>query len=95
MKWICGIPGKEGTPWEGGVFPLTMEFDTAYPSRPPKCRFPKGFFHPNIYPSGTVCLSILDESKGTSAADAVAERDEAATLTHTPFPPLLLCSLPR
>jgi len=24
-------------------------------------RFPKGFFHPNIYPSGTVCLSILNE----------------------------------
>jgi len=23
--------------------------------------FPKGFFHPNIYPSGTVCLSILNE----------------------------------
>jgi hypothetical protein len=27
-----------------------------------QCKFPAGFFHPNIYPSGTVCLSILNEA---------------------------------
>jgi len=64
MKWVCGIPGKDGTLWEGGTFPLTIEFSDDYPSKPPKCRFPPGFFHPNIYPSGTVCLSIIDEEKG-------------------------------
>ncbi len=26
-------------------------------------QFPGGFFHPNIYPSGTVCLSILNEDE--------------------------------
>lgn len=64
MTWECGIPGKVGTIWEGGVYPLTLEFSEDYPSRPPKCRFPQGFFHPNIFPSGTVCLSILDEKPG-------------------------------
>ena len=44
--------------------PLTMEFSEDYPSRPPKCKFNEGFFHPNIYPSGTVCLSILSEDDG-------------------------------
>jgi len=29
-----------------------------------QCKFPAGFFHPNIYPSGTVCLSILNEVRG-------------------------------
>ncbi|MCE3214796.1 SUMO-conjugating enzyme sce1, partial [Datura stramonium] len=24
-----------------------------YPSKPPKCKFQPGFFHPNVYPSGT------------------------------------------
>jgi len=38
-----------------------MEFSEDYPSKPPKCKFPAGFFHPNVYPSGTVCLSILNE----------------------------------
>eukprot|EP01116_Phalansterium_solitarium_P024304 TRINITY_DN8877_c0_g1_i2.p1 TRINITY_DN8877_c0_g1~~TRINITY_DN8877_c0_g1_i2.p1 ORF type:complete len:159 (-),score=6.66 TRINITY_DN8877_c0_g1_i2:174-650(-) len=63
MVWECGIPGKPGTNWEGGVYPLTMEFTEDYPSKPPKCKFPPQFFHPNIYPSGTVCLSILNEEE--------------------------------
>lgn len=49
------------TDWEGGFYPLTMHFSEDYPSKPPKCKFPQGFFHPNVYPSGTVCLSILNE----------------------------------
>mmetsp|Transcript_46212 Transcript_46212/g.96725 ORF Transcript_46212/g.96725 Transcript_46212/m.96725 type:complete len:104 (-) Transcript_46212:24-335(-) len=38
-----------------------MEFPEDYPDKPPKCSFPKDFFHLNVYPSGTVCLSILKE----------------------------------
>lgn len=49
------------TDWEGGNYPLTLLFSEDYPIKPPKCKFPQGFFHPNIYPSGTVCLSILNE----------------------------------
>eukprot|EP00758_Cryptobia_borreli_P003168 Tbor_TRINITY_DN3572_c0_g2::TRINITY_DN3572_c0_g2_i1::g.2917::m.2917/K10577/UBE2I, UBC9; ubiquitin-conjugating enzyme E2 I len=63
MKWEAGIPGKEGTIWEGGEYQLTMTFTEDYPTKPPKCQFKKVLFHPNIYPSGTVCLSILNEEK--------------------------------
>jgi ubiquitin-conjugating enzyme E2 I len=63
MRWSCGIPGKKGTDWEGANFPVTMEFTEDYPSKPPKCRFPANFFHPNIFPSGTVCLSIVNEDE--------------------------------
>lgn len=48
------------TDWEGGHYPLTMHFSEDYPSQPPKCKFPPGFFHINVYPSGDVCLSILN-----------------------------------
>ena len=137
MRWKCFIPGKEGTIWEGGFYPLTMEFSEDYPAKPPKVgagrdcaqpgggvlglgcaagaaacppshgalaaahllsfsivaalkstknnemvsgprttarpapprpapqrKLPEKFFHPNIYPSGTVCLSILNEDEG-------------------------------
>lgn len=30
---------------------------------PPKCRFDPPIFHPNVYPSGTVCLSLLNAEK--------------------------------
>ncbi|CAG2120503.1 unnamed protein product [Medioppia subpectinata] len=51
------------TPWEGGLFKLRMLFKDDYPSTPPKCKFEPPLFHPNVYPSGTVCLSLLDEDK--------------------------------
>ena len=38
MKWEAGIPGKEGTDWENGVFKVSMEFSDDYPSKPPKCK---------------------------------------------------------
>ncbi|KAL6652186.1 hypothetical protein ACP70R_011111 [Stipagrostis hirtigluma subsp. patula] len=59
MVWKCVIPGKEGTDWEGGYFPLTLTFSEDYPSRPPTCKFPEGFFHVNVFNNGVVCLSIL------------------------------------
>ncbi|CAL5219447.1 g1280 [Coccomyxa viridis] len=64
MKWNCHIPGKADTDWDGGYFPLSMEFSEDYPAKPPKCKFKQNFFHPNVYPSGTVCLSILNEDEG-------------------------------
>eukprot|EP00999_Lentomonas_sp_LEN2_P000728 NODE_1725_length_756_cov_14.195548_g1676_i0.p1 GENE.NODE_1725_length_756_cov_14.195548_g1676_i0~~NODE_1725_length_756_cov_14.195548_g1676_i0.p1 ORF type:complete len:165 (-),score=20.46 NODE_1725_length_756_cov_14.195548_g1676_i0:187-681(-) len=63
MEWEAAVPGKQGTPWEGGEYKLKIEFSNDYPSKPPKCRFSPVLFHPNVYPSGTVCLSILNEEK--------------------------------
>ncbi|KAG8833764.1 E2 SUMO-conjugating protein ubc9 [Serendipita sp. 399] len=63
MEWEVGIPGKSETLWENGLYKMVMIFPEEYPSKPPKCKFTPPLFHPNIYPSGTVCLSILDEEK--------------------------------
>lgn len=61
--WTAGIPGRSGTLWEAATFPITIHFPEEYPSKPPKVKFPAGFYHPNVYPSGTVCLSILNEEQ--------------------------------
>ena len=45
------------------MYKLMMEFSEDYPNKPPKCKFAPVLFHPNIYPSGTVCLSILNEDE--------------------------------
>mmetsp|Transcript_6051 Transcript_6051/g.10781 ORF Transcript_6051/g.10781 Transcript_6051/m.10781 type:complete len:161 (-) Transcript_6051:51-533(-) len=64
LEWNVGVPGKTGTAWENGVYKLKIKFSNDYPSKPPECYFsPKVIFHPNVYPSGRVCLSILDEGK--------------------------------
>jgi ubiquitin-conjugating enzyme E2 I len=44
MIWETGIPGKEGSDWEGGVYNVRMEFSEEYPSKPPKCKFAADFF---------------------------------------------------
>jgi len=73
FRWRCGIPGKAGTDWAGGVYTLTMQFPEDYPNKPPKCQFVPPLFHPNVYPSGTVCLSILNEDKDWKAAITVKQ----------------------
>lgn len=42
---------------------LIIFLNIDYPTSPPKCKFEPPLFHPNVYPSGTVCLSLLDEEK--------------------------------
>ena len=34
--WECIIPGPKGSDWEGGYYPLTMEFSDDFPAKPPK-----------------------------------------------------------
>ncbi|KAK5632128.1 hypothetical protein RRF57_007842 [Xylaria bambusicola] len=63
--WECGIPGKEKTIWEGGLFKMTMIF--------PDGKFTPPLFHPNVYPSGTVCLSILNEDEGWRPAITIKQ----------------------
>jgi hypothetical protein len=46
---------------------------TEYPTKPPKCRFVPPLFHPNVYPSGTVCLSILNEEEGWKPAITIKD----------------------
>ena len=63
FKWECMIPGPKDSPWEGGLYKLKLEFPQDYPVIPPKCVFEQKLFHPNVYPSGTVCLSIINEDQ--------------------------------
>lgn len=62
-SWKAGIPGRDNTLWADGTYPVTIQFPDEYPSKPPKVKLPAGFYHPNVYPSGTICLSILNEEQ--------------------------------
>ncbi|POS78840.1 ubiquitin-conjugating enzyme E [Diaporthe helianthi] len=73
-NWECGIPGKEKTIWEGGQFKLTVQFpDDMGTDRMNEGKFVPPLFHPNVYPSGTVCLSILNEEEAWKPAITVKQ----------------------
>jgi hypothetical protein len=41
--------------------------------QPPKCKFVPPLYHPNVYPSGTICLSILNEDDGWRPAITIKQ----------------------
>jgi ubiquitin-conjugating enzyme E2 G2 len=57
--WEALIEGPGGTPFEGGVFPAELKFPKDYPLAPPTMKFTCDMWHPNVYPNGQVCISIL------------------------------------
>jgi ubiquitin-conjugating enzyme E2 D/E len=57
--WTATIMGPSQTPYEGGVFNLTIEFPEEYPFKPPKVIFTTKIYHPNINSRGGICLDIL------------------------------------
>ena len=59
FEWEAAITGPEGSPFEDGVFIARLVFPQDYPLNPPSMRFTSKIFHPNIYPDGKVCISIL------------------------------------
>ncbi len=61
-KWIATIQGPQGTPYEGGVFSLSINFNQNYPFKPPAVKFTTKVYHPNIDESGNICLDILRQA---------------------------------
>lgn len=59
FEWNVGVFGPPKTLYEGGYFKAKINFPQDYPYSPPTFRFLTTMWHPNIYESGDVCISIL------------------------------------
>lgn len=59
FEWSVGVFGPPKTLYEGGYFKAKISFPQDYPYSPPSFRFITKMWHPNIYESGDVCISIL------------------------------------
>lgn len=59
-NWSASIIGPEGTPYEGGVFFLSINYPPSYPRKPPSVKFETKIYHPNISTiNGSVFVDIL------------------------------------
>ncbi|XP_036126922.1 ubiquitin-conjugating enzyme E2 4-like [Molossus molossus] len=59
FTWQGVIIGPQDSPYDGGVFFLSILFPQDYPFKPPKVHFNTRIFHPNINKAGCVCVDIL------------------------------------
>ncbi|KAL7533096.1 hypothetical protein ACHAXR_005037 [Thalassiosira sp. AJA248-18] len=66
------ISGPEGSPFEGGIFLLTVNITGRYPYEPPRCRFLTPLYHPNIDSGGRICLDTLKQPPAGSWSPAVS-----------------------
>ncbi len=58
-EWEAIIIGPIDTPYEGGIFKISVSIPSDYPFKPPQCVFKTKIYHPNINSSGQICLDIL------------------------------------
>lgn len=73
--WECMFMGPTGSLYEGGFFKALLEFPPDFPNKPPVMKFVTPILHPNVYPDGNVCISIL-HAAGPSVFNEQESADE-------------------
>lgn len=84
--WFSPMVSSPMVQHKGDIININTEYPTKPPKckmRPPLClrsksannigKFVPPLFHPNVYPSGTVCLSILNEEEGWKPAITIKQ----------------------
>jgi len=61
FQWVGEIMGPPDTPYENGIFKLSILFPKDYPYKCPRIRFVTPIYHCNINEQGQICLDILKD----------------------------------
>eukprot|EP00419_Tripos_fusus_P030222 CAMPEP_0172709728 /NCGR_PEP_ID=MMETSP1074-20121228/55239_1 /TAXON_ID=2916 /ORGANISM="Ceratium fusus, Strain PA161109" /LENGTH=166 /DNA_ID=CAMNT_0013533033 /DNA_START=41 /DNA_END=541 /DNA_ORIENTATION=+ len=75
FKWRVVFEGPVDSLYEGGIFSAILSFPQDFPNAPPEMKFETEMWHPNIYPDGRVCISIL-HAPGTDRFNEQETADE-------------------
>jgi len=85
-KLTAYLQGPQNSPYEKGIFALSVEFPVDYPMSPPKIKFNTKIWHPNISSvTGAVCLNTLS-SDWTPSLSVFACMLSIRTLLLEPAP---------
>merc|ERR1719486_1188763 len=88
-NFIMLLAGPKGSPYEGGVFRLSISVPGQYPMKPPKIKFETQLFHPNVgrgHTPGAICLDILRKEAWSPALTLERTLLSIASLLADPNP---------
>ncbi|PGH17106.1 hypothetical protein AJ80_04981 [Polytolypa hystricis UAMH7299] len=68
LNWEAVLKGVNGTPYEGGLWLLSITIPPTYPIHPPTITFVTRISHPNVsFTTGEICLTLLTSEHWTPA----------------------------
>ena len=60
--WRATIMGPDKSPYQGGIFNLSITIPIDYPFKAPKIVFTTKIYHCNVNSNGSICLDILKDN---------------------------------
>ncbi|KAL3936381.1 MAG: hypothetical protein SGBAC_008290 [Bacillariaceae sp.] len=60
FNWECTLVGPEDSPYQGGLFVLSLAFPAQYPFKAPQLRFKTKVYHPSVSrETGEICADVI------------------------------------
>ncbi|KAK2753465.1 hypothetical protein FQN54_007855 [Arachnomyces sp. PD_36] len=87
LLWEAVLKGVPGSPYEDGLWHLTLSIPQSYPHHPPRITFDTRIAHPNIsFTTGEICLTLLSTEHWTPAYTLSATMSAIHQLLTDPRP---------